>query len=218
MALAETIRRLSRSSAVAGVIALVVSGGITTPARAVTDFEDISVIVEVLNRVLEFERTGTVVPWENPKTGNSGTIMPIETILGDDGTPCRVYERTYVSGDQSKVVKGKACRSNAGVWKVVEESDVEVAAPEWVEPLPDEPVIADPEIEPDLPDPVTDPVVTASVSPAAETQKMLADAGYYNGPIDGEMTPAFRAAILDYEMAHDPAIDGGDLENRLRAE
>lgn len=175
------------------------------PAWAASDFEDIAVIFETLNQVLENQPTGVSVTWSNPQTGNSGTITAIATEIQADGTPCREYHRTYPGDATANLVAGKACRTGNGVWNVVEESEVE-AAPPWSEPDP-EPQWREPETEPD-PVPERGPVT-------AETQRELAAAGYYDGPVDGQMSPALRNAILAYQTAKDPAFHGDALAARL---
>ena len=177
----------------------------SAPAWAASDFEDIAVIFETLNQVLENQPTGVSVPWNNPETGNSGTITAVATEIQPDGTPCREYHRTYPGDTASQLVAGKACRTGNGVWSVVEESEVEIAPP-WVEPEP-EPQWREPEAEPD-PVPERGPAT-------AETQRELAGAGYYDGPLDGEMSPALREAILAYQTERDPAFRGDALAARL---
>ena len=187
--------------AAAAVLAVCLGGGAS--AWAASEFEDIAVIYEALNQVLESQPTGVAVPWRNPETGNSGTITAVETEIRADGTPCRTYWRTYDGGAEARLVTGKACRTGNGVWNVVEESEVELAPP-WREPEP-EPQWIEPDPEP----------LVAEARPAAETQRLLADAGYYHGPVDGAMSAALRSAILDYQSARDPAFDGVAVAERL---
>ena len=109
--------------------------GAASPSWAASDFEDIAVIYEALNRVLESQPTGVAVPRRNPETGNSGTSTAVETEIQADGTPCRKYQRTYGGGAEARLVTGKACRAGKGIWNVVEETEVEPAPP-WREPSP----------------------------------------------------------------------------------
>ena len=38
------------------------------------------------------------VPWQNPQTGASGNIMPLDTAYREDGQPCRDFLASYMHG------------------------------------------------------------------------------------------------------------------------
>lgn len=183
------------------------------PAHAAIQFKDMPVILKTLNQVLELEPTGAVTAWENPETGNVGTIMPIDTYFREDRTPCRVYERTFFVGTSVSVVTGTACREPNGAWRVLKEAET-VVEPILTEPLPPD-ALPDSTIE-IVRLPLEPPVETRSVVEVAveETARFLADAGFYEGEANGEMNAPLRSAILRYDMQGDPAIDGEALARR----
>ncbi len=162
-------------------------------AWAVSEFDDVTVVHRVLNRVLENERTGTVVRWHNPRSGNSGTVKPVRTFTEAGNVPCRVYERTFRKNNLIKVVEGTACRLNSGIWKIRSEKAPVTRAIEARAPA----------------------TPAREMVPLSNTQSALARAGYYGGKVDGKMGAATRTAILKYQMSSDPVFEGRKLESRL---
>ena len=68
---------------------------------------------------LERGRTGTTSSWNNPDSGNSGTVTPTQTFQKADGQYCREFEQTvYVDGKEQSAT-GRACREPDGSWKVI---------------------------------------------------------------------------------------------------
>ncbi len=64
--------------------------------------------------------SGQSIRWENPNTGNSGTVVPVRT--GTDvqtGQLCREYQQTVTVGGKQEQAYGTACRQADGSWKVV---------------------------------------------------------------------------------------------------
>jgi surface antigen len=66
---------------------------------------------------LETSKTGQGKTWQNPDSGNSGTITPTRTYQESDGTTCREYRHDVVIGDEKEQVTGTACRQADGTWK-----------------------------------------------------------------------------------------------------
>jgi len=63
---------------------------------------------------------GQQIVWNNPQSGNSGTIEPIRD--GRDantGSYCREYQTTVTVGGQKQSAYGTACQQPDGAWKVV---------------------------------------------------------------------------------------------------
>ncbi len=174
-------------------------GGATVPAEAAAEFDDVSVIYRALNNVLENNRIGAVSRWRNAETGNRGTIKPVRTFF-EGSAPCRDYERTYRrQGGAVETIGGTACRSARGVWKVRKEWGIGPSTPsiKTAKPAPDQ--------RPTPP----------ALGRSADTQRLLAKAGLYKGPVDGVMSARTRTAILEYQRKKDPAFNGRDLEQRL---
>ena len=65
---------------------------------------------------------GDWVPWQNPQTGNSGTIVALREGYNSAGTYCRVYRMTVSAGGKSDLAFGTACKQADGAWKIVRNS------------------------------------------------------------------------------------------------
>jgi putative peptidoglycan binding protein len=52
---------------------------------------------------------------------------------------------------------------------------------------------------------------------AADVQRVLAREGYYRGPIDGDIGPASRAAIREYQREHGLRVTGGINDSLVRS-
>ncbi len=62
---------------------------------------------------------GEKISWNNPETGNSGTVIP--TREGEDaaGRYCREYQQTIYVGGRQENGYGIACEQPDGSWKIV---------------------------------------------------------------------------------------------------
>ena len=63
---------------------------------------------------------GQTITWNNPKSGNSGTVTPVRD--GTDqasGAYCREYQQTVTVGGKTEQAYGTACRQPDGTWKIV---------------------------------------------------------------------------------------------------
>ncbi|MBX6367259.1 MAG: glycine zipper 2TM domain-containing protein [Rhodospirillales bacterium] len=67
---------------------------------------------------LETGRTGEPLRWQNPQTGNFGTVTPLAT-TESDGTICRTYEQTITVAGRLQTGYGTACRQPDGQWRIV---------------------------------------------------------------------------------------------------
>jgi surface antigen len=67
-----------------------------------------------------FERapSGYGTRWQNPDTGNWGTITPTRTYQTAQGY-CREYQQTIVVGGRYQDSYGTACRQPDGSWRLV---------------------------------------------------------------------------------------------------
>ena len=68
---------------------------------------------------LESGQTGQTVAWQNPDSGNSGTITPRPAVQRDGGEYCREYQQTITVDGRSEQAYGTACRQSDGSWKIV---------------------------------------------------------------------------------------------------
>lgn len=71
-------------------------------------------------RALETAQPGQSLPWNNPKSGNSGTVTPSNYYQNADGQYCREYTQTIMVGGQKEEGYGKACRQQDGSWKIIQ--------------------------------------------------------------------------------------------------
>jgi len=68
---------------------------------------------------LESNPTGQSSNWENPDSGNSGSITPVSTSFTESGEPCREYQQTITIGGETKQGYGTACRQADGSWRII---------------------------------------------------------------------------------------------------
>ena len=68
---------------------------------------------------LETAPVGRPAAWQNPDSGNSGTITPTRTYVGSGGQNCREFQQTIVVGGRTENAYGTACRQPDGSWKIV---------------------------------------------------------------------------------------------------
>ncbi len=70
-------------------------------------------------RAFESAPSGQPVAWNNPDSGNSGTVTPTRTYEAAPGQFCREYQTSVNIGGQIEQAYGTACRQPDGSWKVV---------------------------------------------------------------------------------------------------
>ena len=61
---------------------------------------------------------GQTIAWNNPDTGNSGTVTPIRDGTSNNGEYCREFQQTVVIGGQEEDAFGVACRKPDGSWEI----------------------------------------------------------------------------------------------------
>ncbi len=69
-------------------------------------------------QTLETQPSGTPVAWNNPDTGNSGTVTPVKTYQRADGTFCRDFQQIVTADGETEQLDGTACRQKNGTWVV----------------------------------------------------------------------------------------------------
>ena len=62
---------------------------------------------------------GETIRWNNPDSGNYGTITPTRTGTDNGGRVCREYQQTITVGGKTQSGYGTACQQTDGSWKVV---------------------------------------------------------------------------------------------------
>ncbi len=96
--------------------------------RADEDPRDAAMVAALVKQTLEFERTGTDLPWSNPETGSRGVIRVERTYNLDSDMPCRDYTRTTRRTDGERITtRGTGCRMGDGRWFLDEALGADVA-------------------------------------------------------------------------------------------
>lgn len=62
---------------------------------------------------------GETIRWNNPDSGNYGTITPTRTGTSSSGAYCREYSQTINVGGRTQSGYGMACQQPDGTWRVV---------------------------------------------------------------------------------------------------
>lgn len=62
---------------------------------------------------------GQRISWNNPQSGNQGTIVPVRDGYADSGAYCREFQQTIVVGGRTEQAHGTACRQPDGSWKIM---------------------------------------------------------------------------------------------------
>lgn len=62
---------------------------------------------------------GESIAWNNPQSGNKGTITPVRDGTSSSGRYCREYQQTITVGGKQQSGYGTACRQPDGSWEVV---------------------------------------------------------------------------------------------------
>lgn len=81
------------------------------------DRADVGYAGDTTNYALRTNNTST---WQNPESGNAGTITPTRTFQADSGALCREFQQTITVGGRTERAYGTACRQRDGSWRIVE--------------------------------------------------------------------------------------------------
>lgn len=63
---------------------------------------------------------GQGINWNNPDTGNRGTVTAVRDGTSADGLYCREFQQTITVDSKTQTGTGVACRRNDGTWRIVE--------------------------------------------------------------------------------------------------
>jgi surface antigen len=104
----------------AGIAAGVLLGGLAGGALGSTlDAQDRRIAAQNSQHALETAPAGTATTWQNPDSGNSGTVTPTRTFQNASGQYCREFQQTITIGGQQQQSYGTACRQPDGSWRIV---------------------------------------------------------------------------------------------------
>ena len=82
------------------------------------DDRDKRMATEAAHQAFEQNRTGQASTWQNPESGNSGSVTPTRTYQIANGQYCREYTQDIVIGGEKNQTYGTACRQADGSWKI----------------------------------------------------------------------------------------------------
>jgi surface antigen len=63
---------------------------------------------------------GQAINWNNPQSGNYGTITPVRDGRDQSGNYCREFQQSIVVGGKTQQAYGQACQQPDGSWKIVQ--------------------------------------------------------------------------------------------------
>jgi len=63
---------------------------------------------------------GETITWNNPDSGNSGTVTPMRDGTTASGAYCREFQQTVTIGGETEQAFGTACRQPDGSWQIVQ--------------------------------------------------------------------------------------------------
>jgi len=61
---------------------------------------------------------GETITWNNPNSGNSGTVTPTREGQSSTGAYCREFQQTVIIGGKEEEAYGVACRQPDGAWEI----------------------------------------------------------------------------------------------------
>jgi surface antigen len=82
------------------------------------DNRDKQMASQAAQRAFEQNQAGQPSVWNNPDSGNSGSITPTKTYQLANGQYCRQYNQTIVIGGEQQQAYGTACRQADGTWQI----------------------------------------------------------------------------------------------------
>jgi surface antigen len=82
------------------------------------DDRDKRLATEAAHKAFENGRTGEAVAWQNPDSGNSGSVTPTQTYQIAGGQYCRRYTQDLMIDGEQHETHGTACRQPDGSWAI----------------------------------------------------------------------------------------------------
>ena len=84
------------------------------------DQRDKLLLGQTVQHTLETAPNNSVGQWQNPNSGNSGSVVPTQTYTAPNGAPCREFVQTIYVGGYPEEGYGTACRQPDGSWQIVQ--------------------------------------------------------------------------------------------------
>ena len=82
------------------------------------DTVDLNQYHQTSQQALEVGRPGQAFPWQGPRSGVSGSVVPSGYFQNTSGQYCREYTQTINIGGRLQEGHGVACRQPDGSWKI----------------------------------------------------------------------------------------------------
>lgn len=86
------------------------------------DRADRAHLARTTQATLESYPVGSTARWQNPDSGNWGTVTPTRTWQQPTGQYCREYQQSVTVGGRVEQAYGTACRMPDGSWQVANQS------------------------------------------------------------------------------------------------
>lgn len=91
----------------------IITGSVTKPVKP----EGIETAdAEIIKSVVAGSETSNVLAWQNPETGNKGTIMAIDKFTGSHGQKCKKFRTTVDTFMGISLYNGETCELKKGFW------------------------------------------------------------------------------------------------------
>lgn len=119
------MNRMSRYLLLAAVLLAPAAGAINLhfleydPVSKLTD-ADWKLESQAFLKAVEEMPDGSAATWQNPETGNSGAIVPLERFEGENGMACRKIRETFKSSMYESAYTVTVCRNADNEWKVTQ--------------------------------------------------------------------------------------------------
>jgi surface antigen len=84
------------------------------------DRADQAALQRTTQSTLETQPSGTVATWQNPDSGNYGTVTPRPAYRTSSGQYCREFQQSITVGGETQDAYGTACRQPDGTWKLAD--------------------------------------------------------------------------------------------------
>ncbi len=105
--------------AIATVAGTLLGGALGRSIGGSLDRGDMAYYNQTSQRALETGQPGQALPWNNPQSGNYGTVTPQQYYQASNGQYCREYNQTITVGGRTEQGHGTACRQPDGTWQIV---------------------------------------------------------------------------------------------------
>ena len=103
-----------------GIAAGVIGGGLIGGALGnMLDNKDKERQTRATQTALETQPSGRASTWNNPDSGNAGSVTPTRTYQNSQGQYCREFTQNVTVGGQQHQAYGTACRQPDGSWRIV---------------------------------------------------------------------------------------------------